>query len=262
MNPWEKGFLGLTALQTAALLVKLWMNGLARIYRVFFCYLASDLLSSIAAMAIPFDTNLYVRSYFFFQTLKFAIASFVLMEIYSLALEGTPALAAFGRKTVGYFLGAAAVLPMAFVLVDHSRSAHPYLRTFFLVEQTLDATIAIFLILISIFLAWFPVRMRRNVVVYLIGFVIWSLSRSALVHLMNQWSGNTRAMTFINTVEICVPIGCLLFWLTGLRREGEARTAVVGHLWNRAEVERLTSQLDAINNSLERMRHRRTTALD
>jgi hypothetical protein len=51
-------------------------------------------------------------------------------------------------------------------------------------------------------------------------------------------------------------MGCLLVWLLGLRREGESRTAVVGHLWNRAEADRLTEQLDAINDSLERLRRK------
>jgi hypothetical protein len=44
--------------------------------------------------------------------------------------------------------------------------------------------------------------------------------------------------------------------MLGFKREGEARTAVVGHLWNRAEADRLTEQLAAINNSLARMRRK------
>jgi hypothetical protein len=44
--------------------------------------------------------------------------------------------------------------------------------------------------------------------------------------------------------------------MAGFRSDGESRTAVVGHLWSRAEAERLSRQLESINNSLERLRKR------
>jgi hypothetical protein len=85
---------------------------------------------------------------------------------------------------------------------------------------------------------------------------VWSLTRSAAVHLVNQFPENLIAHRAINLVQMCIGLGCLFVWLIGLRREGETRTAVVGHLWNRAEADRLTQQLDAINDSLARLRRR------
>jgi hypothetical protein len=254
LNLLEKAILCLTIGLTAAVLVRLLFSGLSKIYKLLFCYLASDFLSTIGALWIPYNTKRYGDFYFSSQTLKILIAAFVVVEIYAIALENTPALAQFGRNTVGYLLGIAAMIPLIGLLVDRSSSAHPVLRAFLLFEQTMDATMAIFLIIISIFLAWFPVQMRRNVIVYIGGFIVWSLSRSAAVHLVNQWSANKQVSLAINTFDMCISVGCLLFWLIGLRREGEIRTAVVGHLWNRAETERLTEQLDAINNTLERLR--------
>lgn len=180
----------------------------------------------------------------------------MLVEIFSLALERHPALARYGRSIVGYILGAAAVFPVIAALADHTRRAHPFVHAFLLFEQTMDATMAIFLILISAFLAWFPVRMRSNVIVYIGGFIVWWLSRSALVHLINQWFNNLYLSRASNIAQMCVTLGCLLFWWSGFKPEGEARTAVVGHLWNRAEAERLTEQLDAINEGLERLRRK------
>jgi hypothetical protein len=94
------------------------------------------------------------------------------------------------------------------------------------------------------------------VIVYIAGFITWSLPRSAYVHGINRWFHNQQLILIINIIQMCIVLTCLLFWLIGLRREGEIRTAVVGHLWNRAEAERLTQQLDAINNNLERLRRR------
>jgi hypothetical protein len=256
LNPWEKGIWFLTIALTAAVLIKLWASGLIGIYRLLFSYLAFDFLSSVAGLLIPYRTKYYAHYYFSSQTVKIMIAAFMLVEIYSLALERTPALARFGRSSVGYLLGAAALIPLVELLRNHSAPAHPYLRAFLLFEQTMDATMALFLVLISIFMAWFPVRMRRNVIVYVGGFIAWSLSRSAAVHVAAQFTGNTPVIRAINTVQMCIALGCLVLWLVGMRKEGEVRTAVVGHLWNRDEADRLTEQLDAINEGLERLRRK------
>jgi hypothetical protein len=74
--------------------------------------------------------------------------------------------------------------------------------------------------------------------------------------LANQFHGNRPAIHAVNSVLNWVVIACLLLWLVGLRRGGESRTTVVGHLWNRAEGQRLAEQLEAINDSLERMRRK------
>jgi hypothetical protein len=256
LNPWEKALLSVTTVLTIAVLLKLWSSGLAKIYRLLFCFLVSDFLASVVALSVRYDTNWYGYLYVFLQTLKIGVAVPVLVEIYALALEKTPALAQFGRNAVSYVLAAAALFPFAGLLTDHSQSPHPYLRAYLLFEQTMDGTIAIFLIIISAFMAWFPVRMKRNVILYAGGFIVWSLSRSTMLHVINQWSGNKAVSLIVNFIYMCIITGCLLVWLLGLRQEGENRTAVVGHLWNRAEANRLTEQLDTINGSLERLRRK------
>jgi hypothetical protein len=258
MNPWEKGVWCVTTALTAAVLVKLWSSGLVKLYRLLFSFLASDCIFSIAGLFIPYLSREYAHYYFTAQTVKIVIAALMVVEIYSLALERQPALAQFVRGIIGYILLGAALIPGIALWNDHSAAAqsHPYIRYFFLFEQTMDATMAIFLILISVFLAWFPLRMRRNVILYISGFIMWSLSRSALLLTINRFFNNKQLISVSTTIQMSVALGCLLYWLIGLKREGEARTAVVGHLWNRAEADRLTQQLDAINAGLTRLRRK------
>jgi hypothetical protein len=256
LNPLEKAIWYLTIGLTAAVLVKLWTAGLWKVYKLFFCYLTCDLLSSLGAANIPFNTLLYANFYFTAQTLKIVIASFLLAEIYSLAVGRHTALAKFGRNAVGYMLAAAGVIPVLWILLQQSTGVRTFMHTFFLFEQAMDGTMAIFLIIISIFMAWFPVQLRRNVIVYIGGFIVWSLSRFAAIHFIGLWIDNKQVQVVANIAQSCVAAGCLLFWLMGLRRAGENQTAVVGHLWNRDEAERLTEQLDAINDSLERLGRR------
>lgn len=257
MNPWEKGIWCLTTGLTAAVLVKLWSSGLLKLYKLFFAYLAVDFLSSIGGMAIPFHSSTYAYFYVAAQTVKIAIAAFMLVEIYSLALEQHPALAQFGRSVIRYILLAAAAIPFIGVFLDQSSSnPHPYLRAFFTFERTMDSTMAIFLIFISVFMAWFPVRLRGNVIVYIGGFIVWSLSRSAYIDVINHWINDKNVKLATNIAQMCIALGCLVFWLVGFKRQGEARTAVVGHLWNRAEADRLTGQLETINDGLAKLRKR------
>jgi hypothetical protein len=258
LNQWEKGILYLTIGLTVLVLGKLWSTGLYRIYRLLFAYLLADLFSSVAGVAVPYNTRAYVYTYFSIQTIKIVAGAFVLMEIYSLALERHRALARFGRNTVGYILAVAAVIPLVQLSRDYVASTQTYkvLPSFFLFEQTIDGTMATFLILITIFMAWFPVRLRRNVIVYITGFIVWWLSRAAVIHIVNKWVNNKSITEVASVLQMCIGLGCLTYWLLGFQREGESRTAVVGHLWDRSEAERLTAQLDAINNSLERLRRR------
>jgi hypothetical protein len=258
LNPSEKGILCLTIALTAAVAIKLWVSGLLKIYTLLFSYLAWDLFSSLVGLLIPFRSTAYGYFYLSTQTIKIAIAAFMLVQIYSLAFERTPALARFWRDIVGYILLIAAVFPIVALWTDHRSytGTQKLLRLFFLFEQTMDLTMAIFLIFISIFMLWFPVRLRRNVIVYISGFIVWSLSRSIAIHVINRWFENKELRHISNLAQMCIGLGCLLYWLIGLRREGESRTAVVGHLWNRAEAERLTEQLDSINNSLARLRRK------
>jgi hypothetical protein len=79
LNPWEKGVWYLTMGLTAAVLIRLYTTGLLRIYKLLFFYLATDLISSVVALFIPFHTALYARYYFTAQTLKIVIAAFMLM---------------------------------------------------------------------------------------------------------------------------------------------------------------------------------------
>lgn len=254
MNPWQQGLAYLDAALTLAVLWRLWSAGIAAIYKLLFFYLAVDFLLTTAALRIQANTDWYAYSYISGQTAKILVAALVLVEIYSRSLENTPALAQFVRNSVAYVLAAAAIFPVVLLLLDRSPARYPLLRGFFLFEQTMGATMGIFLVLLSLFLAYFPVRLRRNVFFYSSGFIAWALTHSAAVFLVNHAPGNQRFRATVNLFQATIQASCLLYWLLGMRQEGETRTAVVGHLWSREEAERLTGQLAAINTSLERMR--------
>jgi len=240
----------------AALMVCLWRNGLFRTYRGLFLYLGIDLLHSLVAAPFRPNQDAFGWIYIGFRTLKIIVAAFVVLEIYQLALAGHPALAAFGRKTVGGVMAAAGVIAVSGLIIDYSAAParYPILKGFRVFERTMDAWMAVFLLLIACFILWFPVRMKRNVALYIGGFVVWSLARSSMLLFINLMPA--RVLRSSSVAILLVELLCLLVWLVGLRPRGEELTAVTGHQWNPGAMERLTGQLGSITARLARLSSR------
>jgi len=106
-----------------------------------------------------------------------------------------------------------------------------------------------FLLLISGFLLWFPVTVKRNVVVYITGFVLFYSSRSIGL-LVNNVLPRAAYQQRISVVLLGFSLACLLLWLVGLRREGEEETTVTGPAGHAPALARLSAQLDEINTAL------------
>lgn len=253
LSPLQLTFFYLGVGVKAALLLRLLLSRLYRVYRNFFFYIAVDLTDSVILAIVPFRTELYGSIYMVDHGLKVILGVLVVLELFRVALAGQPALSTFGRRTAAYILAAALVLAAFGLRLDSSivPGQSTVLHYFFSFERTMDAWLLFFLVIISLFMLWFPVRMKRNVVIYIAGFVLYFFSRSAGLLLLN-----TLPLRYARPMGIgilCVSLGCLTIWLLALRREGEEVTVVVGHRWNPAAVEQLTGQLDTINASLIRI---------
>lgn len=239
----------------ALLILSLARNGLYRIYRFFFAYLSADAAETVAGIAFQTNKRLYAEIYFAGQGVKMILAVLVVLELYQLALEHHPALARFGRRTVAYALLAAAVMAGLAVSLDRAIPAgrSPVVHRFNTFERSMDLWMLLFLILAILFMVWFPVRLKRNGAMYIGGFLIYFLSRTAGLLFRNLtpgWRGP------IDQGLMAASIGCLLVWLLALTKRGEEITTVVGHRWSPQEARRLSAQLDAINAKLMHLSRR------
>lgn len=231
---------------------KLVTLGLNKVYPWLFLYIAVDAFESLLGVTLSTKSNLYFDVYFVGQTSKLVIGVGLVLELFRQALTDHPALARFGRRAAGYLLLAAASAATAALALNshipHGRS--PLLYRYILFERTMAGTLAVFLVLITAFASWFPVRMRRNVVLYIYGFLGYFVARFlgllALAVLPLRWK-NAEDSTLL-----LLQVACLVVWIIGLNREGEQKTTVIGQRWNPAESERLALQLNAINANLVR----------
>ncbi len=248
---------------TLVLVFRLALNGLIRVYRWLFLYMLADTLQQMVRLPFQFNENRSAEIYMVGQAAKTVIAVFVVLELYKLALAERPALAKFGRNTVGYVLAGAAVIALGGLILDPSVPpvSSKILYHFYSFERTMDVWVLIFLLLISLFMTWFPVRMKRNVAFYIGGFVVFFFAR--FIHLLRAmkalelgrfdlplWDG-------FNIAVLSVSFGCLLVWVFALRRKGEESSTVIGHRWNPVAMEHLTGQLDVINTGLARLSRRK-----
>jgi hypothetical protein len=241
---------------TLGLICSLAWNQLYRVYRWLFAYLIADATQTIIGLtAGRINQNVYGWTYVAGQLVKIVLAVLVVLELYKLALERHPALARFGRQAVSYALAVAATLSACGLVLD--RSVPPeqskvlhWLNSF---ERTMDTAMLIFLLAVTLFLTWFPVRLKRNATLYIGGFLIYFLSRSAGLLLLNVAPGLRRTL---GTAMLAAGVICLLTWLVALQRAGEEITTVIGHRWDPSAADRLTGQLDAINAWLLRLSRR------
>lgn len=237
------------------LILALVRNKLFRVYRFLFAYLLVDGAFSIVGLILRNGTEIYFLAYVLAQATKIVLALFVVLELYRIALAGRPALARFARDFIAWVLAAAAIIAASGLLMDNSvPSARVRLLHHFLTfERTVHAWMLVFLLLIGLFMTWFPVQLSKNTVLYMGGFALYFFSRSFGLLLTNL---SPELTGYISVAMLLVASLCMLTWTFVLRPSGENEMTVVGHRWNPDAMERLTTQLDAINTRLLRLSRR------
>jgi hypothetical protein len=236
---------------SAVLIARLYGERLARIYRVLVLYLAADLLEGVLTLVFASSNRARLFIYIGGQAVKVTIAVFVAMELFRLALVQQPALARWGKQAIGYFCAAAAAVVAVFYLLVGTTArvaTFQFVVGWFLkFESGMDFAVLIILVLMSIFLIWFPVRARRNTALCIAGFVVYSFQRWTGLLLIWLWP---VYRTQSDTAMLFLSLACFTAWVVLLSRQGENSTVVTGHRWNPLEAARLTGQLDAINARL------------
>jgi len=242
-------------LNFVAELVLLWQLiqcGLYRTYRSLFLYWLIQALTTLAILPVPMRTYEYLYMYWAAQTIYILMAVYVVQDLYRIALSEHPAVASFGKRSMMASMAIAALVALSGITLDSTILPGHYvaIQRFATFERVMNFVILIFLLLISGLLLWFPIKVRRNIVVYISGFVLFHASRSFGVLLINLRP--QEATRLISTVLLGLTLLCLLIWIVGIRPEGERVTATSGYHHDPEAMQRLQRQLDAINSALSR----------
>ena len=229
------------------LCVRLWFAGLHKVYVYFFGYLVLELLQILIPVLMPVESRVYRDAFVISEVMIVGCYALIVLELYSIILRDLSGIASVSRRYIKVVLGLAILLSLLPLSVEKPPQAlTAYL---FIFERPVVSSLVVFLLLIAGFLVYYPVPLSRNAIVYLLGYAVLFLTHAATLFVNNL--GYYLGRMF-GTFLMGVYAACLLFWLFALSRQGENKTVVLGHQWNREEEARLLSQLDAINRSLLR----------
>jgi hypothetical protein len=240
----------LALLQIAVLLVlcsKLWWSGLYKTYSFFFSFLMLELVQALIPVLVPLEGRLYRDLFVVSDGLIVAFDALVVLELYSIILGNLRGIASVARRYIKITLALAILISLLPLLIEKTPSTLTgYLFTF---ERPVLSSLVVFVLLICVFLAYYPVPLGRNVMVYLTGYALYFLTTATMAFINNLGYFWNRQKS---NVDMGIAVACQALWLLALSRQGEKKRVVVGHHWKPGDEQRLLAQLEAINASLLR----------
>ena len=247
LPPLEQFLLALQILALVGLCFRGWRAGLQRVYPYFFSYLLVALLQSVLLPAMTYGT---VQCGYTWIATEGAIVSFyalIVLECYASVLRDLAGIASISRRYIKITLGIAILV--ALLLLGLETTPKTVFEYFYALDRTVVSSLLVFVLLITVFLVYYPVPLSRNVIVYSVGYAVYFLTKATALFVRNvshEWQPQ------ISAILLAVSTACLMFWWLALSRSGQTTTVVVGHKWHPGDEERLLSQLKAINTSLSR----------
>src|SRR5579872_5037682 len=162
------------------LLIRLQVSHLAHVYRWFWWFLLVIFAENAIRLSLQKHLDRSAEVYMATHFIEVILSIFLVMALCRMGLAEHPAIARFGRRSLGYLVAVAAALAglnLVLPILGPGKSRIVYL--FFAFERTIDSAIVVFLFAVSLFMLWFPVRLSQNVAVFIGGFVAYFITRWA-----------------------------------------------------------------------------------
>jgi len=240
----------LLVLQTVALVglcIRLGWTGLYRNYPWFLSYLLLVLIQGIVLAPLPYRSITFRNVWMASEGLILCAYVLVVLELCKVLLSGLPGITTVARRYIKWTLAVAIAGSLLLLAVE--RTPVSTIGYFYRCERAVVSSLMIFVLLMILFLVYYPLPLNRNVIIYSIGYAVYFLTKAAVIFVRNLAPTWHRP---ISTALLIISTICLLYWLFSLSRRGETRTMVVGHHWTSEQEQRLLAQLHAINAGLSR----------
>jgi hypothetical protein len=195
---------------------------------------------------------MYARLWIGTELIVLLLFTLSTLEIYTQVLSRYPGVHSLGRWVTLSGLSLGLVLALATSSMHMSESGQIVtLGLVLTIDRGVYFGLTAVILLMSLFLIWFPVPTPRNMVVHSFVFALYFLSKAFII-LVRTIRGDDLHHAF-SMVLLALGIGCLCVWTALLRREEEDPAVTFGRRWNPEEETRLIRQLRAINSSLGRL---------
>jgi hypothetical protein len=181
------------------LAVRLWSTGLFRRYSFFFGFIVFRVVRALLLAALHSYSTPYAWVWMVTQPVLWILYILVLLELYALVLESYKGLATVGRWALMAGLGLAVGISALSLGADlSSESEYPLLRYWTVIDRGVQSSLVLFLLFITMFLAWYPLKLSRNVVVHSVVYAAYFLSGACGVLIHNFWSESKLVEEAVN----------------------------------------------------------------
>jgi len=246
-------FLKVVSLLGSALTAaRLYKNGLSQRYRVFFAYVVFRIPNAAWAFFIDPKSNTYLVWWMATGAIVWIFYVLLVLELYRLVLERYRGIYTLGRRFMYVGVGVAisvSALSLIPKITPHTPQRSRILGYFMAAERGIDLSLAIFILLILVFLVVFRVPLSRNVKVHAAIYSVYFLSNT-LVVLMRSLFG-LRMKDEVDVLLMATSSGCLIAWLLLLSPKGESVPAPMARV-GLSDEQRILAHLDALNRTLLR----------
>ena len=240
-----------TLLLTLATIFRLYASGLHRKYRFFFWYLIFSFLQAGGSLLLGSRSKAYFWAWLAAEPVVWFFYIQVVLELYWLILQDYKGIYTMGRWLVqAVFLISVAISTVSLLSSWNSVLSSRILLYYTMIERGVVFSLVIFLLLMLVSVAWYPVPLSRNVMVYCVVYSIYFLSNTMGLLALNLTGQHITPL--VNDAMSVVTALCFVAWLFLLNARGEGKKMVLRLKWNEEHEKRLTDQLSAINSALLR----------
>jgi hypothetical protein len=227
--------------------IKFLATRLGSAYPVLAVYLVALPARSLLLMGLRGNDYLYGWVYIITSPILSVLTAWAGLEIYRLVLEAYSGLSALGRRS--FLATVAAGGAIAFLTVQLGlrvpKEPYPTLRLFLLLDSWISGVVLFFLLTLTVFVLWFPVPLRRNVVLYSFGLCA-KLAAAGTGYAMRVFAGAEYRESGSMLIMAADTLVCTV-WLFAFSRSGE-KTLPEGTIRRSPEQRaRLLGQLNSLN---------------
>ena len=230
----------------AGVAIRLLQLGLHRTYRWFFLYWTLSLVRSLILYPLDIRGQVYFRVWKWTEPVIWLLQILVVLELYHLVLRPYRGIYSLGRWFFWFAVGVAVAVASA--SVARAWEPRPPREIFFLIHGGIQAALAIFILLLIGFIAFYPMPLARNLIVHCCVYGIYFFSQSAVVFM--RFLNVSAPIPAVSSIYMAVGIGCQLAWMLLLSRKGEEETTTLGLHARPEDQKRLLEQLNALNATL------------
>lgn len=247
---------------------KLLSLDLQRVYKYFAIFLIAD-ISGILIWAFQKrmkGTPLHFDYRLAWLTEMIVLWVFTLLTVYALLdamLANLPGILRLSRRVLNVSFCLAIIVGILTALPEYraaaaseallGRLAH-IVAAAIVFDRVIDSVALLALIVILLFLIWFPVEMSRNLVAFFTGFVIFFALRTCFTLALTLGSNGSPAfIRFTNMLDAGLAAAVFAYWTFAISRSGENVPAKLSLAsFSRQHEDTVLAQLEAMNTSLLR----------